>query len=80
MKSVVAFANGTGGKIIFGIADKTREVVGFEKEDVFKNSNDQYINIYFNKFQFFIHLFYNIHIIYINIIFILLFVISLFKM
>lgn len=36
MKSVVAFANGTGGKIIFGIADKTREVVGFNKEDVFK--------------------------------------------
>ena len=34
MKSVVAFAN--GGKIIFGIADKTREVVGFGKEDVFK--------------------------------------------
>ena len=36
MKSVVAFANGTGGKIIFGIADKTRAVVGFDKEDVFK--------------------------------------------
>ena len=36
MKSVVAFANGTGGKIIFGIADKTRDVVGFDKEDVFK--------------------------------------------
>ena len=36
MKFVVAFANGTGGKIIFGIADKTREVVGFDKEDVFK--------------------------------------------
>ena len=36
MKSVVAFANGTGGKIIFGIADQTREVVGFDKEDVFK--------------------------------------------
>ena len=35
MKSVVAFANGTGGKIIFGIVDKTREVVGFDKEDVF---------------------------------------------
>ena len=34
MKSVVAFANGTGGKIIFGIADKTREVVGFDKENV----------------------------------------------
>ena len=36
MKSVVAFANGTGGKIIFGVADKTREVVGFGKEDVFR--------------------------------------------
>ena len=36
MKAVVAFANGTGGKIIFGVADKTREVVGFGKEDVFK--------------------------------------------
>jgi predicted HTH transcriptional regulator len=36
MKSVVAFANGSGGKIIFGIADKTREVVGFDKEDVFQ--------------------------------------------
>ena len=34
MKSVVAFANGNGGKIIFGIADKTREVIGFDKEDV----------------------------------------------
>ena len=36
MKSVVAFSNGTGGKIIFGIADKTREVIGFGTEDVFK--------------------------------------------
>lgn len=36
MKSVVAFANGTGGRIIFGIADKTREVTGIGKEDVFK--------------------------------------------
>ena len=35
MKSVVAFANGTGGKIIFGIEDETREIVGFDKEDVF---------------------------------------------
>lgn len=26
MKSVVAFANGKGGKIVFGIDDKTREV------------------------------------------------------
>ena len=36
MKSVVAFANGIGGKIIFGIVDKTREVIGFNKEEVFR--------------------------------------------
>jgi len=36
MKSVVAFANGSGGRIIFGIADKTKEVIGFGKEEVFK--------------------------------------------
>ncbi len=36
MKSVVAFVNGTGGRIVFGIADKTREVTGIGKEDVFK--------------------------------------------
>ena len=28
MKTVVAFANGKGGQIIFGIDDKTRNVVG----------------------------------------------------
>ena len=31
-----AILNGSGGKIIFGVADKTREVIGFGKEDVFK--------------------------------------------
>ena len=36
MKSVVAFANGVGGRIIFGIRDKTREVVGIQKENVFE--------------------------------------------
>lgn len=36
MKSVVAFANGIGGKIIFGIADKTNEVVGVDKDNVFR--------------------------------------------
>ena len=36
MKSVVAFANGSGGRIIFGIDDKTKEVTGFGKEEVFK--------------------------------------------
>ena len=32
MKSVVAFANGSGGRIIFGISDKNREVVGVDKD------------------------------------------------
>lgn len=36
MKSVVAFANGAGGKIIFGIADKTKEIIGFSCDDVFE--------------------------------------------
>lgn len=36
MKSVIAFANGIGGKIVFGIADKTGEVLGFDRQDVFK--------------------------------------------
>ena len=36
MKTVVAFANGKGGQIIFGIDDKTRNVVGIPEEDVFQ--------------------------------------------
>ena len=36
MKSVVAFANGKGGQIIFGVDDKTREVVGIPEERVFQ--------------------------------------------
>lgn len=36
MKTVVAFANGSGGKIVFGIDDKTLKVVGMETENIFK--------------------------------------------
>lgn len=36
MKSVVAFANGKGGRIVFGIDDDTREIVGIPKESVFR--------------------------------------------
>lgn len=36
VKSVIAFANGIGGKIVFGIADKTGEVLGFDRQDVLK--------------------------------------------
>ena len=35
MKSVVAFANGRGGRIIFGIDDDTKAVVGISEEHVF---------------------------------------------
>ena len=36
MKTVVAFANGNGGKIVFGIDDKTLEIVGMDEENIFK--------------------------------------------
>ena len=36
MKTVVAFANGSGGKIVFGIEDRTHEVVGIAQETVFR--------------------------------------------
>ena len=35
MKSVVAFANGEGGRIIFGVDDKTHQVEGIPEEQVF---------------------------------------------
>lgn len=34
-KTVIAFANGIGGKIIFGVSDDTREIIGFEKTEAF---------------------------------------------
>lgn len=36
MKSVVAFANGEGGRIIFGIEDGTMQVVGIPQTDLFQ--------------------------------------------
>ena len=35
MKSIVAFANGIGGTIIFGISDN-HNVIGLEKDSIFK--------------------------------------------
>ena len=35
MKTVIAFSNGEGGRIIFGVDDESREVVGIPKEIVF---------------------------------------------
>ncbi|MCD8020957.1 MAG: putative DNA binding domain-containing protein [Clostridiales bacterium] len=36
MKTVVAFANGKGGRLVFGIDDKTKEVVGIPEDSIFK--------------------------------------------
>lgn len=36
MKTVVAFANGNGGKLIFGIENSTCKVVGIPDDDIFK--------------------------------------------
>lgn len=35
MKSVVAFANGKGGSIVFGVDDKTRTIVGIPQDIIF---------------------------------------------
>lgn len=36
MKTVIAFANGSGGRIVFGIDDKTLNVIGMDPENIFK--------------------------------------------
>lgn len=36
IKTVVAFANGSGGKLVFGVENVTWQVTGFAKEEVFQ--------------------------------------------
>ncbi|WP_310605620.1 AlbA family DNA-binding domain-containing protein, partial [Anaerosporobacter sp.] len=36
MKTVVAFANGNGGRLLFGVKDDTYKVTGISNETVFK--------------------------------------------
>ncbi len=36
MKTVVAFANGRGGKIIFGVDDKTLNVIGMDTDNIYQ--------------------------------------------
>lgn len=36
IKTVVAFANGSGGKLVFGIKNNTWEVMGFPKDVIFQ--------------------------------------------
>lgn len=35
LKTAVAFANGNGGKIVFGVRNNTWEVIGFSQEEIF---------------------------------------------
>ena len=39
IKTVVAFANARGGILVFGVDDKTREVVGVPSEKVFQDAD-----------------------------------------
>lgn len=36
MKTIVAFANGQGGKLIIGVEDDTRKIVGIDKNEAFQ--------------------------------------------
>ena len=36
IKSVIAFANTAGGKIIIGVDDETHEIVGVDKDEISK--------------------------------------------
>jgi len=36
LKTLIAFANGNGGRLVFGIEDDTRKVVGLNNETIFK--------------------------------------------
>lgn len=42
---MVAFANGVGGKLIFGVQDNTLEVVGFQKEEINGKSAFSYMSV-----------------------------------
>ena len=36
LKTIVAFANGNGGKMIFGVNDETRDIVGMDDANIFR--------------------------------------------
>lgn len=39
IKTVVAFANGKGGTIVFGVDDKTHKIEGLKKSEVFQKAD-----------------------------------------
>lgn len=36
LKSAVAFANGAGGKLVFGVKNQTWDVIGFPDDELFQ--------------------------------------------
>ena len=38
IKSVIAFANTAGGKIVIGVDDESHKIVGVDKDEVFKDN------------------------------------------
>ena len=40
VKTAVAFANGRGGRLIFGVENETRKVIGVDPEAVFREVTD----------------------------------------
>ena len=46
LKTAVAFANGVGGKLIFGIKNNTWEIIGFSNEELFVKMDSITSSIY----------------------------------
>lgn len=51
LKTVIAFANGFGGKIIFGIEDNTLDIIGIDNDEAFKIKDSITNAIYANCFK-----------------------------
>ena len=43
MKTIIAFANTQGGKLIVGVDDETHQIVGVEKEILFEKSHTAFL-------------------------------------
>ena len=46
VKTAVAFANGRGGKLVFGVKDKTWEIIGFSSDEIFQKKDSIASSIY----------------------------------
>mgnify|MGYP004475459055 FL=1 len=43
MKTIIAFANTQGGKLIVGVDDETHQIVGVENEILFEKSHTAFL-------------------------------------